>query len=67
MLGLIFTIAIVGFLVWAVINYVPMPQPFQGIIILVAILVVVFALFGGGLGLGSIGCGTGLGLHRGLL
>ena len=67
MLSLILTIAVVGFIVWAIITYIPMPQPFQGIIILVAILVIVFALFGGGLGsIGGCG-GTGFGLHRGLL
>lgn len=67
MLGVILTIAILGFICWAVINFVPMPQPFQGIIILVAVLIVVVALFDGGV-FGSLGgCGTGLGLHRGLL
>lgn len=66
MLGLILTIAVVGLIVWAVITYIPMPQPFQGIIVIVAVLFLIFAVFGGGLGsLG--GCGPGLGLHRGLL
>lgn len=65
MLGLILTIAVIGFIVWAIITYIPMPQPFQGIIVLIAILVVVFALFGGGLGTGfGCGSGTGLGLRH---
>jgi hypothetical protein len=67
MLGLILTIAVVGFIVWAIITYIPMPQPFQGVIILVAILIIVFALFGGGELGGLSGCGTGLGFHRALL
>lgn len=63
MLGLILTIAVIGLIVWAVITYVPMPAPFQGLIILVAILILIFALFGGNLG----GCGTGLGLRHPIL
>lgn len=62
MLGLILTIAIIGLIVWAIITYVPMPQPFQGIIIIIAILVVAFAVFGG---TGSLGGCPNLGLlHR---
>ncbi len=64
MLGLILTIAVFGLIVWAVITYIPMPQPFQGIIIILAILVLVAIVFGGGHlgGLGNLGCGTGRGL-----
>jgi len=62
MLGLILTIAIIGLIVWAIITYLPMPAPFQGIIVIIAVLVVAFAVFGGG-NLGGIGCGTGSGLN----
>lgn len=48
MISLILTIAILGLLVWAIITYVPMPQPFQGIIVIIAVLVVVAMLLGGG-------------------
>lgn len=60
MLGLILPIAIIGLLVWAIITYIPMPQPFQGIIVIIAILALVAMVFGG------VG-GIGLPLHRGCL
>lgn len=47
-MGLILTIVLLGFLVWALITYVPMPPPFRGLVILVAIFMVVFMIFGSG-------------------
>ena len=49
MISLILTLALVGFILWAVINYIPMPQPFRtGIVVLVVVLVVIYLvqLFG---------------------
>lgn len=53
-MGLILTIVIVGFIVWALITYVPMPQPFQGLVILAAILMLAVMLFGSGSSLPAI-------------
>ena len=47
---LLLAIAIIGAAAWALITYVPMPQPFRGIIIVVAALfclVIVLQAFGG--------------------
>lgn len=55
MLELLLLIAVLGFVCWLLITYVPMPPPFQALIVLIAVLIIVFTLFGGGLG--------SLGLH----
>lgn len=45
MLSLILTIAVIGIIVWAVITYIPMPEPFKkAIIIITAICVLAFVL-----------------------
>jgi hypothetical protein len=41
---LILVIALVGFLVWVIINYVPMPQLFKNLIVVVIVIVVVLYL-----------------------
>ena len=38
MIGLIITIAFVGCIVWAITTYIPMPKPFKGIIIVIAVI-----------------------------
>jgi hypothetical protein len=67
MIGLIITIAVVGFLIWLLITYVPMPAPFPAVIIFIAVLLLLLMVFGGGNfgNIGSFGCGAGSGLfHR---
>lgn len=45
MLELLLTVAIIGFVVWLITTYVPMPAPFPTIIIVIAgIIVLVMAL-----------------------
>jgi hypothetical protein len=41
MITLILAIALVGFLVWALTTYVPMPQPFKVAIIAIAVIVLI--------------------------
>lgn len=41
MISLIVTIAVVGLLVWLVVTYLPMPEPFKKIIIAIAVVCVV--------------------------
>jgi hypothetical protein len=42
---LILLIAITGFIVWLVINYVPMPQPFKmAIIVITVILLLIYVM-----------------------
>jgi hypothetical protein len=51
---LIITLAIIGFLLWLVLTYVPMPEPFKRIILIIVVFAVVlwllygFGLLGGG-------------------
>ena len=52
MLGLILAIAIIGLIAWAVIQYIPMPAPFQGLVVILALLLALALILGGG-GLGS--------------
>lgn len=42
---LIFLIAIIGLLAWAITTYVPMPPPFKGIIIVVLVLFCLLLLY----------------------
>lgn len=49
MISLLLTFAIVGFLVWLVITYIPMPDPFKkAIVVIVVVLLVLYLvqLFG---------------------
>ena len=62
LLSLLLLIVVVGLIVWALITYVPMPQPFQGLVIIVALIAVLVIIFGdgglgGGLHFGRLGCG----------
>ncbi len=41
MIALLLVIALVGFLVWALTTYVPMPQPFKVGIIAVAVVILI--------------------------
>jgi hypothetical protein len=42
--SLVVTIAIVGFVVWLVITYVPMPEPFRRIVVALVILILLIWL-----------------------
>jgi len=45
MISLILTLAIVGFLVYLIITYIPMPAPFKtGIIVVVIILLILYLM-----------------------
>lgn len=44
MISLILGLAIVGFLVWLIINYIPMPDPFKTAIIAIVVIIVVLYL-----------------------
>ena len=41
MITLILLIALVGFLVWALTTYVPMPQPFKVAIVAIAVILLI--------------------------
>lgn len=48
-LGLVLTIAVVGFIVYLIVTYIPMPEPFKAVIIVIAVIVlllVVLQFFG---------------------
>ena len=51
---LIITLAVIGFLMWLLLTYVPMPEPFKKIIVVIVVFAVVlwllygFGLLGGG-------------------
>jgi len=45
MISLVLTLALLGFVCWLVITYIPMPQPFKtGILVLVVILVILYLI-----------------------
>jgi hypothetical protein len=45
MITLILVLALVGFLVWAIVTYVPMPQPFKvGIMVIAVVLVILYVM-----------------------
>ncbi len=44
LITLILTLAIVGFLLWLIITYIPMPEPFKKVIIVVVVIVLVLWL-----------------------
>lgn len=62
LIGIILVLACIGFILWMVINYIPMPQIFRTVILVVACIVLilwllnVFGLLGGGIG--TLGGGT---------
>ena len=39
LIALIVTLAVVGLIVWLVVTYIPMPEPFKTVIVAVAVLV----------------------------
>lgn len=41
MIGLILTLAIVGFLVYLIVTYIPMPEPFKKVIIAIVVIVLI--------------------------
>jgi hypothetical protein len=41
MITLILTLAVVGFLVWLIVNYIPMPDPIQKVIIVLVVIVMI--------------------------
>jgi len=43
-IGLILTLAFVGLIVWLIVTYVPMAQPFKTVIMVIAAICVIFAL-----------------------
>lgn len=46
MISLILTLAVVGMIVWAVVTYIPMPDGFRKVIIVVAIVcVAIYVLY----------------------
>ncbi len=44
MIELIFGLAVFAFIVWLVITYIPMPPPFQQVIIVLAVICVILYL-----------------------
>lgn len=44
LIGLILVIAVIGFIVWLVTTYVPMPPVFKNVLIVVAVIVVLLWL-----------------------
>lgn len=58
LIELVLTIAVIGFLVWLIITYIPMPEPFKtGIVVIVVICIVLFVLrlFVGDIPIGRVG------------
>ncbi len=45
MITLLLVVALVGFLVWALVTYIPMPEPFKkGLVVLAVVLLVLYIL-----------------------
>ncbi len=44
MIGLILTLALVGFLVWAIVTYIPMPDIFKKVIIIIVVVAMILWL-----------------------
>lgn len=57
MIATLFLIAVIGIIVYVLITYLPMPEPFKGLIIILGVLAALVAVLGGGFG--------GEGLHLG--
>lgn len=47
LITLILTLAIVGFLLWLIVTYIPMPAPFKQIIMVIIVIAVVLWLLNG--------------------
>ena len=41
MIALLLTLAVVGFLAWLILTYIPMPEPFKKALIVIMVVVVV--------------------------
>lgn len=51
MITLLLTIAIIGVIVWFIVTYLPMPEPFKkGIVVISVILVILYVLNAFGIG-----------------
>lgn len=52
LLTLLIVVALVGFVLWLVVTYIPMPPPFKQVIIVVAVIILIVwlarTLLGGG-------------------
>lgn len=44
LISLVLTLALVGFLLWLVLTYIPMPEPFKKVIVVIIVVVVVLWL-----------------------
>jgi hypothetical protein len=44
LIGLILGLALVGFLVYLIVTYIPMPEPFKNVIVVIVIIVVILYL-----------------------
>ena len=44
MITLVLTLALLGFLVWLIVTYIPMPDPFKKAIIVIVVIVIVLYL-----------------------
>ncbi len=44
LISLILTLAVVGFLLWLIITYIPMPAPFKNVIVVIVVIVLVLWL-----------------------
>lgn len=45
MISLILTLALVGFVLWLVITYIPMPDPYKKVLVVVVVILLVIYLF----------------------
>ena len=41
LISVILSLALIGFLLWVVITYIPMPEPFKRVIVVVVLVIVV--------------------------
>lgn len=44
LITLVLVLAIVGFLLWLIVTYIPMPEPFKKVIVVVVVIVLVLYL-----------------------
>ena len=44
MITFLLTFALVGFLVWLILNYIPMPEPFGKVLVVVVVIVLILYL-----------------------
>jgi len=45
-IGVILVLALIGFVLWLVLTYIPMPAPFKNVIIVVVVIVLILWLLG---------------------